>query len=150
LSTLNVPNAPKTYFPVKSIPPPSTSSGESLAPSNQKYKRNKKRKNKKKKRRQREKSPATASHVGDTCHQSLQVKSNWRLEKPTTAIHVGGNTPVTASHTRETKQHAGGKKLQCMLGALILLRNLDEQDTSLSSLVQFAREITLLIYVLLF
>jgi hypothetical protein len=73
-----------------SSPPPSTFSGESIATSNRKSKRNRKRKNRK------NKSPTSVSHVGD---RSSTSSSHVEYQHPTPAIHVGGKIPVTSSHT---------------------------------------------------
>jgi hypothetical protein len=84
-----------TYFdcspstPKKSISPSSPSFGESLATSNQKYKRNRKRKNK------NHKSPTYAIHVGDISPTST---SHARGKKPTCASHVGSISSITASN----------------------------------------------------
>jgi hypothetical protein len=76
----NVDPLPSTS--VKSTPPASPSSGETLAISNQKSKRNKRRKSKKKK------SPTSVSHVGD--------------QQPTSMSHARSAIPVTTSHTGQT------------------------------------------------
>jgi hypothetical protein len=73
----------------KSSPPPSTFSGESIATSNQKSKRNRKRKNRKKK------SPTSASHVGD---RSSTSASHVEDQHPASASHAGGKQPTSASH----------------------------------------------------
>jgi hypothetical protein len=75
-----------------SSPPPFTFSGESIATSNWKSKRNRKRNNKKKK------SPTSTSHVGD---RSSTSRSHDEDQHPGFAIHVGGKIPVTTSHTSE-------------------------------------------------
>jgi hypothetical protein len=71
------------YVPssTKSSPAPSTFSGESIASSNRKYKRNRKRKNRK------NKSPTSTSHVGDRSSTSaIHVEE----KNPASAIHAGG------------------------------------------------------------
>jgi hypothetical protein len=73
----------------KSSPPPSAFSGESIATSNQKSKRNRKRKNRKKK------SPTSVSHVGD---RSSTSASHVEDHHPASASHVGGKQPTSASH----------------------------------------------------
>jgi hypothetical protein len=89
---------------VKSIPSPSATFGESLSPTDQKYKRNKKRKNKKKKQTQREKSPTNTTHVGD--------------KKPTTTSHFG-------DVKQDIKSHAQGKKLANAIHVGVI--NIDEK-----------------------
>jgi len=136
-STLNVPNAPKIFVPMKYIPP-SSYFGESISPTNHNFIRNIKRKDKKKKQRQRDKSPTTTIHVRDKSSTTTSHSSYMSL---VTVCHTGDKKPTIASHVR-------GKK-QVILGALILLRNIDEQDTSISFLLQFVINITLHICALL-
>jgi hypothetical protein len=125
-------------------PPSPPTSGESTITSNKKSKRNRKRKNRKKK------SPTSAGHVGDS---SSTPTSHFEYQHPTSsshaggkhpafASHVGGKSPVTASHTSDrfvaSTSHVINQSptlqvmlemcnqpLPVMLGALILLRNLD-------------------------
>jgi hypothetical protein len=69
--------------------PPSTFSGESLATSNWKSKRNRKRKHRKRK------LPTYASHVGD---RSSTSTSHVEDQNPTSASHAGGKQPTYAIH----------------------------------------------------
>jgi hypothetical protein len=73
-----------------SSPPPFTFYGESMATSNQKYKRNRKRKNKK------NKSPTSMSHVGD---RSSTYVSHVEGQRPSSVSDAGEKRVVTTSHT---------------------------------------------------
>jgi hypothetical protein len=86
----------------------------------------------------RRKSPFTASH---TSIESLTFVSHVGVFSLTSLSHVGDVEQTSISHVlRETH-----RLLQVMLGELIQLRNLDVEDIRQSSLVSFAKEITLLI-----
>jgi hypothetical protein len=111
----------------KSSLPPFAFSGESLATSNRKSKRNRKRKNRK------SKSPTFANHVGRKSHvtgihtgnryvasmshvidQSPTSASHVGYVQPTTAIHDGGTSLVNAIHMSDmsttSDSHVGDKK----------------------------------------
>jgi hypothetical protein len=78
---------------VKSSPPRSPASGESIVTSNRNSKRSRKKKNRK------NKSQTSASHVGDRL---TTYESHIEYQHPTFASHARGKHPASASH-------AGGK-----------------------------------------
>jgi hypothetical protein len=101
LSTLSHGHPVDVSSSTRSSPPPSPTSCESTVTSNRTSKRNRKRKNRK------NKSPTSASHVGDRSTTSAShieeqhptSVSYARGKHPPSASHAGGKSPVPASHT---------------------------------------------------
>jgi hypothetical protein len=106
---------------VKTTFPPSPSSSESLATSNQKYKMNRKRTIKK------NKSPTSTIHIGDV---SLASASHAGGKKPASARHARRTSAVTTIHTnisspthpsdvgygsKKSVNHVEGKKMTSLI-----------------------------------